>query len=139
MAAIEIIVFAGAAGFGVIVVATVLVIIGVRQEQALMEREGRRPFAHHEPPTILALLARRVLGAHFNVVPADPRRPHYPKPDFPLPNYPDPDYLDPDYPKSDYPESDNPKSGDPDPDYPKPGYPDEEPPADDRPSWPKAG
>jgi hypothetical protein len=119
MAAIEIVVFAGAAGFGIIVVATVLVIIGVRQEQAVLEREGRRPFAHHEPPTILALLARRVLGAHFNVIPAEPHRPHYPKPDFPLPNYPDPDYLDPDYPESD--------------------YPDERPPEDDRPSWPKAG
>ncbi len=119
MAAIEIVVFAGAAGFGIIVVATVLVIIGVRQEQAVLEREGRRPFAHHEPPTILALLARRVLGAHFNVIPAEPHRPHYPKPEFPLPNYPDPDYLEPDYPESD--------------------YPDEDPPEDDRPSWPKAG
>ncbi|HEX3492357.1 MAG TPA: hypothetical protein VHU92_23630 [Streptosporangiaceae bacterium] len=119
MAAIEIVVFAGAAGFGIIVVATVLVIIGVRQEQAVLERDGRRTFAHHEPPTILALLARRVLGAHFNVIPAEPHRPHYPKPDFPLPNYPDPDYLEPD--------------------YPEPGRPDEDPPGDDRPSWPKAG
>jgi hypothetical protein len=129
MAAIEIVIFAGTAGFGVIVVATVLVIIGVRQEQAVMRREGRRPFAHHEPPTILALLARRVLGAHFNVIPAEPRRPHYPKPEFPLPNYPDPDHLEPDYPESDYPKSD----------YPESGYPDEDPPEDDRPPWPKAG
>jgi len=119
MAAIEVIVFAGAAGFAVIVVATVLVIIGVRQEQAVLEREGRRTFAHHEPPTILALLARRVLGAHFYVIPADLHRPHYPKPVFPLPTYPEPDH--------------------PEADYAEPGHRDEDSPEDEPPAWPKAG
>jgi hypothetical protein len=119
MAAIEVIVFAGAAGFAVIVVATILVIIGVRQEQAVLEREGRRTFAHHEPPTILALLARRVLGAHFNVMPVEvPRR------DYPKPNLPDPEYFDPDH---------------PDAGYFGPDYPDEDPPSDGRPVWPEAG
>jgi hypothetical protein len=69
MAAIEAIMFAGAAGFAVIVIATILVVIGVHQEQALLNREGRKVFAHHEPPTIPALLARKVLGAHFNLLP----------------------------------------------------------------------
>jgi hypothetical protein len=88
MAAIEAIVFAGAAGFGVIIVATILVVIGVRQEQALLNREGRKVFAHHEPPTVLALLARTVLGAHFNLLPhelarhdaADDEPPWYQRP-----------------------------------------------------------
>jgi hypothetical protein len=114
MAAIDAIVFAGAAGFAVIVIATILVIIGVRQEQAILEREGRRTFAHHEPPSILALLARRVLGAHFQVMPGDLPRAGYPKPEYPDPDYPGPDYLGPD-------------------------YPDEDPPPDDRPVWPEAG
>jgi hypothetical protein len=114
MAAIDAIVFAGAAGFAVIVIATILVIIGVRQEQAILEREGRRTFAHHEPPSILALLARRVLGAHFQVMPGDLPRVGYPKPEYPDPDYPGPDYLGPD-------------------------YPDEDPPPDDRPVWPEAG
>ena len=116
MAAIEVIVFAGAAGFAVIIVATVLVIIGVHQEQRVLEREGRQIFAHHEPPTILALLARRVLGAHFNVMPGETARPAYRKPDFPLPRYPHLNDLDPDL-----------------------DYPDEGPPWDDRPAWPEAG
>jgi hypothetical protein len=114
MAAIDAIVFAGAAGFAVIVIATILVIIGVRQEQAILEREGRRTFAHHEPPSILALLARRVLGAHFQVMPGDLPRAGHPKPEYPDPDYPGPDYLGPD-------------------------YPDEDPPSDDRPVWPEAG
>jgi hypothetical protein len=65
MAAIEAIVFAGTAGFAVIIVATVLVIVGVRQE------ERRWTFPGQGPPTIPALLARRVLGAHANFL-ADP-------------------------------------------------------------------
>lgn len=119
MAAIEAIVFAGAAGFAVIVIATVLVIIGVRQEQRVMEREDRQAFAHQEPPTILALLARRVLGAHFNRIPG--QQPRQLKPDYPDPNHPG--YPGPDYPGSDYAGPDDP--GDP--------------PADDRPAWPHAG
>lgn len=102
MAAIEAIVFAGAAGFAVIVIATVLVIIGVRQEQRVLEREGRQTFAHQDPPTILALLARRVLGAHFNRMPREV--PRYPKPDYrDYPGYPGPDYPDEDPPSDDRP------------------------------------
>jgi hypothetical protein len=115
MAAVEAIVFAGAAGFAVIVVATILVIIGVRQEQRVMEREGRQTFARQEPPTILALLARRVLGAHFNRVPGE--LPHHLKSDYP-------DYPGPGYPGAGYPGRDDPG---------------EDPPADDRPAWPEAG
>jgi hypothetical protein len=62
MAAIEAIVFAGAAGFALIVVATVLVIIGVRQEE-------RHKTLLYGPPTIVALLARCVLRAHITVQP----------------------------------------------------------------------
>ncbi|MGH3402429.1 MAG: hypothetical protein ACRDRJ_07960 [Streptosporangiaceae bacterium] len=129
MAAIEAIVFAGAAGFAVIVVATILVIIGVHQEQRVLDREGRQTFAHHEPPTILALLARRVLGAHFNVMPSETTQSAYHRPGYPLPRYPDPDDLDLGY---------------SDPDYPRPGFlgpddPDRDPPWDDPSDWPKAG
>jgi hypothetical protein len=58
MAVIEAIVFAGAAGFAVIVIMTVLVIVGVRQE------EQRWTLADCGPPTIAALLARRILRTH---------------------------------------------------------------------------
>lgn len=78
MAAIEAIMFAGGAGFAVIIVITVLVIIGVRQEQAVLDREGRRTFAHRDPPTVLALLARRVLGARFLQGPMEPPIPDEP-------------------------------------------------------------
>jgi len=63
MAAIAAIVFATAAGFAVIVVATVLVIIGVHQE------ERRQTLAHGDPPTGAALLARCVLGAYVHLLP----------------------------------------------------------------------
>jgi hypothetical protein len=59
MAAIEVIVFVGFAGSAVILAATILVIIGVSQE------ERRRTMARHRPPTIPALLARRVLGTYL--------------------------------------------------------------------------
>jgi hypothetical protein len=65
MAAIEAIMFAGGAGFAVGIILTVLVIIGIRQEQAVLDREGRSNFAHRDPPTFLARLARQVLGARF--------------------------------------------------------------------------
>jgi hypothetical protein len=72
-AAIEAIVFAGAAGFAVIVVATILVIIGVRQEEHFLngrvDEQGRRRFEYREPPTILALLARQILRAQFHPIP----------------------------------------------------------------------
>lgn len=64
MAAIEAIVFAGAAGFAVIIVFTVLVIIGVRQE----EREKTLLYG---PPTIPALLARVILSAHITIRPEE--------------------------------------------------------------------
>jgi hypothetical protein len=66
MAAIEAIVFVTAAGFAVIVVATILVIIGIHQEERCKTiLRGRRP------PTVCALLARRVLGAHFYLLPEE--------------------------------------------------------------------
>lgn len=78
MAAIEAIAFAGGAGIAVIVIATILVIIGVRQEQRLLEREQRMRFAHRQPPTIAARLARWVLGAHFLQGPEQLPRPEIP-------------------------------------------------------------
>jgi hypothetical protein len=60
MAAIEAIVFVGASGFAVIVVATVLVIIGVRHDE-------RNLTLGCQPPTIFALLARCILCAHNTV------------------------------------------------------------------------
>lgn len=62
----EIIAFAAFAGFAVILAATILVIIGVRQE------ERRRTMARHPPPTIPALLARRVLGTYLCLLPDEP-------------------------------------------------------------------
>jgi len=53
--AVEAILFAVAAGFAVIVIATILVIIGVRHE------ERNRTLTHQHPPTITSTLARRVL------------------------------------------------------------------------------
>jgi hypothetical protein len=79
MAAIEAIMFAGAAGFAVIIVSTVLVIIGVRQEQKILDLEGRQTFAHRDPPTALALLARLVLGARFLEGPEELPEPEAPK------------------------------------------------------------
>jgi hypothetical protein len=60
MAAIEAIVFVGSAGFAVVVVATVLVIIGVHHDERYLTLGG-------EPPTIFALLARCILRAHSTV------------------------------------------------------------------------
>lgn len=69
MAAIDAIVFATAAGFAVIVVATILVIIGVHQE------ERRKTLAHRESPTVPALLARRVLRTYIDPWPeTDPAK-----------------------------------------------------------------
>jgi hypothetical protein len=53
--AVEAILFAVAAGFAVIVIATILVIIGVRHQ------ERNRTLTHQHPPTITSILARRVL------------------------------------------------------------------------------
>jgi hypothetical protein len=57
-AAIEAIVFAGAAGFAFVVVLSVVVIIGVRQEERYLTFEDRAA------PGIAALLARMVLGRY---------------------------------------------------------------------------
>lgn len=65
MAAIDALLFATAAGFAAIAAATALVIIGVRQE------ERRQTIASTRPPTIPALLARRVLGAYIQLLPQD--------------------------------------------------------------------
>jgi hypothetical protein len=65
---VELLVFIVAAAFALIVVATILVIIGVHQEeryQTFVRRgEHDRMLVHGGPPTIPALLARRVLGAY---------------------------------------------------------------------------
>jgi hypothetical protein len=68
MAAIEALVLLVAAGFGLGVIATIVVIIGVHQE------ERRLTLARGGPPTVAARFARRVLGAHFAVGPV-PRGP----------------------------------------------------------------
>jgi hypothetical protein len=65
MAAVDALLFAVAAGFTVIVMATILVIVGVRQE------ERHRTIADQGPPTILALLARRILGTYINLLSED--------------------------------------------------------------------
>lgn len=59
MASVYVLLFIVTAGVAVVVVATVVVVIGVRQE----ERHGT--IAHQCPRTIPALLARRVLGAYL--------------------------------------------------------------------------
>jgi hypothetical protein len=61
MITIMILMFVTAAGFGLVVIATVLVIIGVHQE------ERRQTLLNRRPPTIPALLARRVLGSQFDI------------------------------------------------------------------------
>jgi hypothetical protein len=58
MAAIEAIVFVAAAGFAVIVVLTVIVVIGVRQEERYKTLEQRTA------PSAVAQLARIVLGRY---------------------------------------------------------------------------
>ena len=73
MLVVELLVFIVAAAFALIVVATVLVIIGVHQEeryQTFVRRgEHDRMLVHGGPPTIPALLARRVLGAYIYLLP----------------------------------------------------------------------
>ena len=65
MAVIAALVFATAAGFAVIAAATILVIIGARQEQR------HQSITRERPPTIPALLARRVLGAYVRQLSPD--------------------------------------------------------------------
>jgi hypothetical protein len=64
MAAIYVLVFVTAAGFAVIVIATIMVIIGVHQEERFKTFLRGDP-----PPTTCALLARWVLGAYVQMLP----------------------------------------------------------------------
>jgi hypothetical protein len=66
MAVIEAIVFIGAAGIGLIIVCVIVVIIGVRQEERRLT-----VVRGHRPPTACALVARRILGAHFYLIPRE--------------------------------------------------------------------
>jgi len=84
MPAIYLVLFATAAGTAVVVVATILVIIGVHQE------ERRGTLARRPPPTIPALLARRVLGAHVQLLPLDRPGEHGPANRPPIPPSPQP-------------------------------------------------
>jgi hypothetical protein len=74
MAVIDALVFATAAGLAVVVAATILVIIGARQE------ERRQSITHKCWPAMPALLARRVLGTYVRQLrpdlPADQRPGH---------------------------------------------------------------
>lgn len=74
MAAIEAIVLAAAAGFAFVVAITVIVIIGVRQEERHLTFPDRRA------PSGVAGLARLIVGRHVDV-----SRPGYPD----CPDYPD--------------------------------------------------
>jgi hypothetical protein len=58
MAATEAIIFAAAAGFAFFVVITIIVIIGVRQEERYMTLE------HRSAPSAVAQLARIILGRY---------------------------------------------------------------------------
>ena len=69
MIAVEIVVFAGAAGFALIVVATVLVVLGVRAEERQSQALCGRPRG------AVALLARRVLGVRASPSTVWPGRP----------------------------------------------------------------
>jgi hypothetical protein len=69
MAAIEMLVLVAVAiGFAFVATATAVVIIGIHQE------ERRMTLAHGGPPTGLATLARRMLGAHFCLLAPAPHR-----------------------------------------------------------------
>ena len=77
MPAIEALAFAVSAGFAVVLVATTLAIIGIGHEERLHTFKRRRP------PTIPALLARRILGVYIRRTldvqdkSADSRKCHY--------------------------------------------------------------
>jgi hypothetical protein len=66
MAVFAVILFVVIAGFALVLIATVLVIIGVHQEERRKSVVGG-----HRPPTPCALLARWVLGAHFYLIPEE--------------------------------------------------------------------
>lgn len=66
VAAVYGLVVAVAAGFALIVIGTILVIIGVHKEE-----RDKSILRGHRPPTTCALLARWVLGAHFYLLPEE--------------------------------------------------------------------
>lgn len=66
MAAVYALAVAVAAGFALIVVGTIMVIIGVHREE-----RNKSILRGHRPPTVCALLARWVLGAHFYLLPEE--------------------------------------------------------------------
>jgi hypothetical protein len=72
MAAVSALLFATAAGVTVVIAATALVIAGVRDE------EKRGTIADKRPPTIPALLARRVLGTYAHLTREDQPEPDSP-------------------------------------------------------------
>jgi hypothetical protein len=78
MAGIEVIVFVVAAGCACVFLATLVVIIGVRQEE-----KAKTIIGGHRPPTACALVARWVLGAHFYLIPEE--RPEQVEPEDELP------------------------------------------------------
>jgi hypothetical protein len=59
MAALGVIVFAAGAGFAVVIVITIMVIIGIHQEERYMSLWDKNA------PTAMALLARIVLGRYI--------------------------------------------------------------------------
>jgi hypothetical protein len=58
MAFIEALIFAGAAGFGLIVVITAIVIFGIRKEERYLT------LANRDAPSVMAQLARLILGRY---------------------------------------------------------------------------
>lgn len=73
MAAIEAIVFIASAGFAFVIVITIIVVIGVRQEERYQTLE------HRSAPSAIARLARIVLGRYVRT--EDDDRSEYGHPD----------------------------------------------------------
>jgi hypothetical protein len=71
MAAIEAMVLVVAAGFALMFAAFVLIIIGIHQE------ERRGTLAYGGPPTLLARLARHVVGGRFALLAGAPEAETY--------------------------------------------------------------
>jgi hypothetical protein len=66
MAVIEALALAVAAGFALIVMMAIVVTIGIHQEE-----RHRTVIRGRRPATVSVLLARRVLGAHFDLIPEE--------------------------------------------------------------------
>jgi hypothetical protein len=78
MAVFAVTLFIIAAAFAVITVATIMVIVGIRQEE-----RRKTILGGHRPPTACALLARWILGAHFYLIPEE--QPDFGEPEEDLP------------------------------------------------------